>query len=355
VAAGLAAAGDQVHVWTAQATGLRDSVDGVCVHELPGGFSLRNLLKLEHLIHRDAPDVQILVQYTPQAFGWRAMNVLFASWVFAQRARRPIVMFHEVRLPFALRQRPDYNVMAIVTSLMAWLLVRAAGTSFVSTSAWEPMLRRMRRRADIRPLPVPSNLPTHVDPVKVGLVRERLESGSVIVGHFGSFAGHVADALQEILPDLLHSESAVVALLIGQGSEQFVENLCSRHPQLRPRLIATGPLPRPEAAAHIAACDLLIQPYIDGITCRRSSAMAGLAMGVAVLTTTGRLTEASWADGGAVALAPAGDAAAMVTAARKLIDDRKQRSSLGQRGRELYFSRFDIAQVIGALRDAAGR
>ena len=54
---------------------------------------------------------------------------------------------------------------------------------------------------------------------------------------------------------------------------------------------------RPQALAdHIGACDLLIQPYPDGISSRRTSAMAGLALGIPVITTTGSLTESLWAE-----------------------------------------------------------
>src|SRR5438552_17359193 len=112
------------------------------------------------------------------------MNLPFALWVYSQRERDLWVMFHEVRMPFGLRQRPIYNILAAATHMTAWLLVRAARISFVSTLAWEPMLRRMHRRAEICSLPVPSNLPTVAHAARTASIRARLVgSANASVGH----------------------------------------------------------------------------------------------------------------------------------------------------------------------------
>ena len=59
---------------------------------------------------------------------------------------------------------------------------------------------------------------------------------------------------------------------------------------------AAGYLSPAELSAHIAACDLFVQPYPDGITSRRTSAMACLSRARPVVTTTGHLTEPLWAE-----------------------------------------------------------
>ena len=65
-----------------------------------------------------------------------------------------------------------------------------------------------------------------------------------------------------------------------------------------------------DLSAHIAACDLFVQPYPDGITSRRTSAMACLSQARPVVTTTGHLTEPLWAESDAVALVDVDDCAA---------------------------------------------
>ena len=61
----------------------------------------------------------------------------------------------------------------------------------------------------------------------------------------------------------------------------FATRLVDRHPSWRSRVHAAGYLSTADLSAHIAACDLFVQPYPDGITSRRTSAMACLSRGQA--------------------------------------------------------------------------
>src|SRR4030095_5175189 len=79
-------------------------------------------------------------------------------------------------------------------------------------------------------------------------------------------------------------------LLLGAGSERFRDALIERHPSWSARVHAAGYLSASDLGAHIAACDLFVQPYPDGITSRRTSAMACLSRGRPVVTTSGHLT-----------------------------------------------------------------
>jgi glycosyltransferase involved in cell wall biosynthesis len=97
-------------------------------------------------------------------------------------------------------------------------------------------------------------------------------------------------------------------------------------------------------AAHLAACDLAVQPYPDGITARRTTAMAWLAAGVPVVTTGGPLTEPFWAADRPVELAA--DPAA---AAARLLDDPAARAALGGRGRAYYARHFAVGHTVTAL------
>ena len=99
----------------------------------------------------------------------------------------------------------------------------------------------------------------------------------------------------------------------------------------------------------------MIQPYPDGITSRRTSAMAGLALGLPIVSTSGHLTETIWAEHAAVVLTPLGDHGAMASAALRLLSDDLERRRLGDRGRTLYAQRFALGHTIAALRGAAGQ
>ena len=113
--------------------------------------------------------------------------------------------------------------------------------------------------------------------------------------------------------------------------------------------MATGELGSEAAAAHLRACDLLLQPYPDGVSGRRTSLMAGLALGLPIVTTRGPATEPVWEDG-LVALAPAEDPAALVAATEALLADPSRRRRLGDDALAGYERHFSIERTIRTLR-----
>ncbi|MDQ3213751.1 MAG: glycosyltransferase, partial [Acidobacteriota bacterium] len=172
-----------------------------------------------------------------------------------------------------------------------------------------------------------------------------------IVGHFGTFGVHVARELMDVLPPVLRTAAASRVVLIGPGGNAFAAALALREPDLCGRVFATGWLSATDAAAALRACDLVVQPYPDGVTTRRTSVMAALANGVAVVTTDGRLTEPAWRETGAVRLAPAVDPAALAAATVALLRDTGARIAIAENGRRLYDARFAIEHTLDALLD----
>ena len=144
-------------------------------------------------------------------------------------------------------------------------------------------------------------------------------------------------------------------LLLGEGSEAFGRALAVRHPSLAGRSFATGRLPADDVSHHVAACDVMLQPYPDGISSRRTSAMVGLSHGRAIVTTSGWLTEPLWAEARAVVLGPVDDPHALAVATATILFDVSQREEIGRRGAALYDARFDLRHAVAALRglDAA--
>jgi glycosyltransferase involved in cell wall biosynthesis len=94
----------------------------------------------------------------------------------------------------------------------------------------------------------------------------------------------------------------------------------------------------------------MLQPYPDGVSSRRPSFMAGIALGVATVTTLGRLSETEWSSSGAAALVPASDVRAIASKVRELLRDDGARSRLGAAGAALYRERFDLSHAIATLR-----
>jgi glycosyltransferase involved in cell wall biosynthesis len=358
VAAGLVAAGDAVTVYAPPHDRGRDpDRPGVTVVRLPDRFGLGGLLCLDAALARGPRPDRVLVQYTPHAFGYKAMNLPFAAWVAARAGRfGPVwVLFHEVNYPFGWRPKPA--TLAAAHRLMARLVAGAADRVFVTTTAWEERLRRFCPRAKPAEwLPVPCNVGTTADPAAVEAVRARHAPGpdARLVGHFGTFGVWIADLLGPVLARVLRAGPAVRVLLVGRGSDGFRDRFAAGHPDLVGRVSAAGELPAGAVAAHLRACDLLLQPYPDGITTRRTSGMAGLANGVPVASNLGPLSEPLWADLGWAGLAPGPDPDALAAAAATVLAlPPAARAELGRRGAALYHDRFSAENTIARLRGPA--
>jgi hypothetical protein len=77
--------------------------------------------------------------------------------------------------------------------------------------------------------------------------------------------------------------------------------------------------------------------------------MAGLALGKAIITTTGHLTEAEWSTSAAVDLTPADRIDQLTRTAIRLLSARSERDALGARGQKWYRTHFSMATTIERL------
>jgi glycosyltransferase involved in cell wall biosynthesis len=310
---------------------------------------------LHRALSRDRRPFRLLVQYVPHMYGWKAMNVLFCAWLRWFCPVRPWVMFHEVAFPVARDQPLRHNFLGLVNRGMARAAARSAERVFVSVPWWMERLERIagRRHRGLW-LPVPSNVATEADPQAAAAVRARYAPGPEIrlIGHFGTYGEVIAGPLVRVLGSLLARDPGRRALLVGRGGEVVVEQLAAWAPNLSGRVFAAGGLSADGVAAHLAACDLLVQPYPDGASTRRGSLMAGIALGLPVVTTHGPATESIWADKGLASLVPAGDEAAMQTVAEDLLAKEAVRAELGCRGRAGYETHFSVRQTVATLRQA---
>jgi glycosyltransferase involved in cell wall biosynthesis len=353
LASALAAAGAEVHVWTTPA-GSTPAAAGVTVHRDCGRWSPTDLKRLGRALDAFPAPRRLVVQYAPNVWGYKGLNVGFCRWLVGRRRHGDLVrvMFHEVTYPFLLRDRPSRWLLAVVQRVMARWAVKASTNVDVSIHAWEAVLRRCAPdvRFEVGYRPVPSNIPVIDDAGGVAAVRCRIApGGETVVGSFSTFSGLTGPPLAAALPRLILAGPGRVALLIGHGSEPMADRLVEVHPDLEGRLRATGELPPADVSRHLQACDLMIQAYPDGVSGRRGSMMAVLSHGVATVTNAGFLSEPLWADSGAVGLAPSCAADDLVRTAERLLADRAERDRVGAAGRDLHERRFAIERTVEAL------
>jgi glycosyltransferase involved in cell wall biosynthesis len=137
--------------------------------------------------------------------------------------------------------------------------------------------------------------------------------------------------------------------LLGRGGETFRDELIEAHPALAGRVDASGELAADDLSRHVSACDLMLQPYPDGVSSRRTSVMVALSHGRPVVTTSGDLSEPLWFDG-AVVLAPADRPDELAAATVSLLASPARLGDLAARGAALYGERFDVRHTVATLR-----
>jgi glycosyltransferase involved in cell wall biosynthesis len=349
VAQGLARAGDQVTMFAPRHNEKKHENPGIDLVRLPDHFGPRGLISLDHILARVRVD-RLLIQYVPHAYGYKAMNLPFALWV-ATRAWRhaPLwVMFHEVAFPFRWRP-PTHAILGTTHRVMARLIAGAAERLFSAANAWGPIIKRLCPRArPVEWLPIPSNIP---DDPEISAIRS---APGTVIGHFGTYGPATADLLGHTLSVLL-GRGERTAMLLGRGGDGFRDRFIGRHPHLAERLLAMGELPPSELTARIRGCDMLLQPFIDGVSTRRTSVMAGLANGVPLVSNLGELSEPLWGTLECINLARTPDPTELSAAAEAVLSmTPTERSRMGHQATLLYRDRFGLNNTIARLR-APGR
>jgi glycosyltransferase involved in cell wall biosynthesis len=262
-------------------------------------------------------------------------------------------MVHEPFLRFQLGPL-RHICMALVHRVMTIVLMGAASRVWVAIPAWESKLRpyALGRRVRIDWLPIPGCVVAQSAALRPPLREQFARRTQALIGHFGTYGRGVATLLEQRLPAILDGPGRPALLLIGAGSGVFRDALVARRPEWADRVHATGYVPREDLVRHLAACDVFVQPYPDGITSRRTSVMAALAVGRAVVTTAGHLTESLWKDRESVALVDIQDRAGFAAVVARLLDNVEERGRLAQRGQDLFRERFTLDHVVSALRTA---
>jgi hypothetical protein len=319
VARALADAGEDVHVWTGGCEPAAPAGDRVTVHRSLGTFDRRSLADAGVALDTFPAPRRLLVQWVPHAYGRSSMNLAFCLWVWRRvRGHGDVldVMVHEpfLRFGFGLKQ----TVAAAVHRVMVSVLMRAASRIYVGTTTWEPLCRPYAKRVAFTWTPVPSGIARTAGAEAAGVVRAAL---------------------------------AVGLLLIGAGGDDTRTSIISENPRLAARVHATGAVPPGEVSRYLRACDLVLQPYHDGICGRRSGAMAALSHGCAMITTDGDFTEPIWRESGAVRLVPAGNIDRLAAAVVAVAGDAEERTRLSERATALYDRWFDVRHTVAAIRE----
>jgi glycosyltransferase involved in cell wall biosynthesis len=351
LAAGLAEAGEEVHVWTPKSLQETPSLDGVQVHCLPREFGFGWLRALDRGLAAHSGGRIVLVQYVPHMYEWKAMNLGFCCWLIRRREHNIFVMFHEVAFPLKTGQPWKHHLLAIVHRLMAWMLLRSVTHAFTSIEPYRDLLSRLGPNVGISLLRLFSNVPFDKPGSAVAKSGLGLSRAGGVVGIFSSFTDEITAVLEDTLPTVLEG-STIQIFLIGPGAS-FIQHFSRKYPRFTRRFSTSGRLNALEAGSSLQACDVLLQLYPDGACAARGTLVAALASGVPIVTMAGPLTEPLLMHGGVLALADPNPISIRVIL-EELLADPALAGRIGAAGKHLYEMEFDVPVAVRKLCQTAG-
>jgi len=274
----------------------------------------------------------VLLQYNPFSYGRRGIAPGLLRDAAALRRRsgtRFAVCVHE---PWTYVYDWRSALMAAAHRAQLPALLALADVVLAVT---EELARRLGR--DTIHVPVGSNLTAVA--LSPRAARERLGIGSeVVVALFGT--NHPSRALD-------HAEAAIGALATSRGADAVrVLNLGRDAPPLEvPAGVAVdapGRLEARELSVRLRASDIVLLPFADGLSTRRTTLMAALAHGLAVAGLRGAGTDSVLTGHPeALVLTPAGHPAVYANAVVELAADPARLRTMGEAGRRLYEQHFD--------------
>jgi len=332
-------------------------IAGVVVETL---FSVSESASVRDLIARieSGPPDWVLLQYNPFSYGRWGCNLHLPGVIAEIKRRCPktriTVMMHEYFAEPVDNWR--FAIMNTWQRWQFWSLGQSADLLFFSMEASAHRFQRWFPRTPCRHLPVGSNLP-HVS-LKRSEARARLgiETQTLVFGLFGS--AHISRLLNwaRLAAEAVAANGHDVCVLyVGPDQHKVCQALGSVP------LIADGAAAPEEASRRLAAMDIYLLPFADGVSTRRGTLMAGLQHGLAILGTRGCHTEGILGDhhDKALLLAEMQSSEAFAATALRLTDNVLLRERLGQNARLLYDAHFSWPRIaerqLQAMADCAER
>jgi glycosyltransferase involved in cell wall biosynthesis len=270
---------------------------------------------------------------------------------------RVVTNFHEMYIPFGRSLKR--NLGALWQRAAAVSMASGSHAISVTASEWERRLKGIGIRKRIRVIPVGSNIPqATINELDRARVRKELLGGSngLLVAGLGAMHDRDVPAVLYGLQQM-QREWPTKLFWIGGGSLDQ-QSLVSINQAVQDNGLDnndvewTGVLPHPEVSRLLSACDVVILPFVDGVSTRRTTAMTALQHGLPLLTTRSARLEPFFSHGHNSYLIPAGDKQALASAMVELGGNPKLRARLARGGRALYETNFAwdvIAQQVASV------
>ena len=325
-----------------------DAIPGVPIVSAFDAKAPATMSALSARIAADPPD-WVVLQYNPFSYGRRGLNLRLPQVMRAIRrggfGTKFALMVHEPFVPVL-----DWKHAAMTTwqRWQLWQLGRSADVLFFSIEPWAGKFERWFPGKPVRCLPVGSNIPcipTDRDAARAAL---GIAPETVVLGFFGTaHNSRLLSWVRGAAEAVAAGGRKTLTLYVGPDREVMGQVLAGLP------LRAEGALPGPEVSQRFAAMDIHLSPFVDGISTRRGSFLAGLQHGLATVGTYGYNTEAALRaqNGQAFLLTDAHSPALFNAEVQKLADDSALRACLGAEAQRLFASRFAWDKITTRLMD----
>lgn len=349
--------GHEVAIWTAEQTARK--IVGIPVYFAKQPWDKEALQVLFSQLQELRFEV-LIIQYTPQSIAPRTLGVSLAFPLLLARfkfeVKIPVVtFFHEMNYPVGLSLR------GILIGLPHFVqMIGMVCLSDLSLFTTESFLRKARtllpfsKRLDW--LPVGANVePNAAEKIgfSVRKFKEKygLEGTRWVLLHFGGLhPTHLYKEMILALKKVNETFGARSACLVCVGIDQSqLEREMIRLELPLENILGTGVLPAAEVSAWMAVSELILAPFLDGVSTRRGSVMSALAHGKPVLTTWGESTqgETSWSK--ICSGVSVGDRSAYPECAVSLLSDSVALAKLSESARKAYEQQFCWRVIVHRL------
>ncbi|MCO5192082.1 MAG: glycosyltransferase family 4 protein [Anaerolineae bacterium] len=274
----------------------------------------------------------INIQYQAAAYNMNSAAINFAPWRL-RHLTKTVVTFHDLRTPYLFPK---------AGGLREWVVRRMATSAdgIIATNRQDYDQLRSVTSKSLARIPIGSNITVHnVSTADRQRTREQLgvNSFDFLLGYFGFLnESKGADTLLEALAQL---DERVHLVFIGgrtgdsdpDNNSAFLQQLDAHIERLGlvDRVHWTGFVADEQVSQWMAAADLMVMPYRDGVSLRRGTLMAVLAHGRPLLTTEPQVATPELVHGENVWLVSAENTPELQGAVVQLRDHPELRTKIG--------------------------
>ena len=317
----------QIAILTDRQVTATAQTDSVRVLAQTGGWGWRLLTDIPACARAVGAD-WVHIQYQTAAYGMHpAINAL--PYFLRRHGFRSAWTYHDLRIPYLFPKAGD--------RLRHWvtrLPLRAVDAVVVTNqSDWESV-RQQTRPGQLHRIPIGSDIESRQFSFAERSQRRAArgyDSEQLVLGYFGFLnASKGGLTLVETLAALVRQGRDAHLLMIGErvgasdetnfGYLQRVEASIAEQ-GLGSRVQWTGHQSDAEVAADFNAIDVLVMPYEDGMSLRRSTLTAALANGCAIVTTYPQAPTPELTPDSDLLLVPPQDPAATAAAVARIAED----------------------------------